>query len=231
MDCETFHERLDADPAALDAECAAHEAACSACAAYAGRLRALERLISEALRFDVAAARAGARRREPRRALSPIWVALAASIVGGLAVWIGLGYESRPNPDVLAAEVIAHWPLEPESWVITQTAVALPALEAVVAPQARVDVDRLGLISYAHLCWVDGRWIPHLVVQGQAGPVMVLLLPSEHLASAVPLELPGERLKGVVMPLGKGAVAVLGSDAEPLEPLRKRIAAAVQWTT
>jgi hypothetical protein len=61
--------------------------------------------------------------------------------------------------------------------------------------------------------------------------VMVLLLPSEHVGSALPLSLPSQRLKGVVMPLGKGSVAVLASEAEPLEPLRKRIAAAVQWTT
>jgi hypothetical protein len=32
------------------------------------------------------------------------------------------------------------------------------------------------------------------------------------------------------MPLGDGSVAVMGDAGEPLEPIRERIAAAVEWS-
>jgi hypothetical protein len=234
IDCATYREKTGVDPAVLDRECAEHEAACPACAAYAERARALELKLNEALRFDVATVRraaATARRAPQRRTLHTAGIALAAAIVGGLAVWIVQPSAPRNNPDALVAEVLAHWPLEPDSWVTTQQPVPIATLERVLDPQARVDLDRLGLVTYANLCWVQGRWIPHLVVQGQAGPVMLLLFSSEPVERQLPLALPQQGLHGVVMPLAGGSVAVLGTDAEPLEPLRARVNAAVQWGT
>lgn len=232
MDCEQFRTEIEADPAELTAGAAAHEAQCAECAAYAERMRNAEALIARALRFDVAAVRRGAVPSPRRvRSLGAGWLAVAAALVGGVAVWLGEHYESRADPDQLVAAVIEHWPLEPESWVVTHDAVAQSAFEQVTSSQARIDRDRLGLVSYAHLCYVDGHWIPHLVVQGKAGPVMVLLLPGEELGSQRAFTLPSARLKGILIPLGKGTVAVLGTDQEPLEPLRERVSAAVHWRT
>jgi hypothetical protein len=69
-----------------------------------------------------------------------------------------------------------------------------------------------------------------LVVQGEAGPVMVLLLSREILAETMPLDLAAEGLRGLILPLGEGSVAILGDDAEDLQSVQEDIAGAVEWT-
>ena len=85
-------------------------------------------------------------------------------------------------------------------------------------------------MSYAHSCFVRGEWVPHLVVQGERGPVMLLLLPHERVTEPVPLELPEEGLAGVIVPLGEGSVAIMGETDESMEPIRERLNAAVEWS-
>ena len=52
-----------------------------------------------------------------------------------------------------------------------------PAMFATaVGEHVEIDIGGLGLFSYAMSCFVRGEWVPHLVVQGEHGPVMLLLL-------------------------------------------------------
>ena len=59
---------------------------------------------------------------------------------------------------------------------------------------------------------------------------MLLLLPHESVAEPLPLDLPEEGLQGVILPVGAGSIAVLGTDGEPLEPIRQRISDSVEWS-
>jgi hypothetical protein len=233
MDCTEIRERIEADPADLDAVATGHIETCSGCAAYAERLASAERLINQALRFDVGALKQQAA--APRPSGSVVirhrrWsVAVAAAIVAGIAVWFGLNVGPGADYAELTAEVAQHWYEEPGSWVTTDVQVSSASLEQVVSGQARIDVAGLGLLSYAQSCYIRGEWVPHLVLQGQAGPVMLLLLPHESVEEPLPLELPEEGLSGVIVPHGNGSIAIMGEDAEPLQPIRDRIDDAVEW--
>lgn len=232
MDCQEFRQCIEADPAAIDEAGAAHERDCGACAAYAQRLRASERLISEALRFDVASLRGQARAPSaPRRRGSKrtIWAMAASAAVAGVAVWLGLSFVPSDNPDRLVAAVQDHWYHEPEAWVQTSTPVNTSTLETTLAGRARVDLDRLTVVSYARSCLVNGRLVPHLVVQGDAGPVMLLLMSREAVTEPLPLDLPQEGLRGLIMPLDQGSIAILAEDDESLESLQQEVSAAVEW--
>jgi len=231
MECERFRDHIAADPAALEPELEAHEQACSACAAYARRLRAAERSISAALRFDVDRLRkdrAGvaptAARAQPR-----LWAVAASVLIAGVAIAIGFNLLPSNDPLALADAVEAHWGHEPESWVRTSTPVAAGVLDAALRNEARVELEGLNVVSYARSCLINGRWVPHLVVQGEAGPVMVLLLAREELASEVPLDIPEERLRGVILPVAPGSIAILGRDDEALETIGQQLAEAVDW--
>ena len=231
MNCEAFRARVAADPAEADAACLAHADECAACAAFAQRVRDAEWLIHRALRFDVAALRSGEQPPSGRwhRAATG-WAGIAAVLVAGLAVWFGVGGGPQTDSQRLVAEILEHWHGEPAAWVTTDVAVSPAALVDVVADDALLDSAGLGLISYARSCYVRGRWVPHLVVQGEAGPVMLLLLPHESVQAPLPLDLPGEGLRGVILPVGDGSVAVLGTDGEPLEPLSQRVSESVEWS-
>lgn len=106
-----------------------------------------------------------------------------------------------------------------------------PAMFATaVGEHVEIDIGGLGLFSYAMSCFVRGEWVPHLVVQGEHGPVMLLLLPHESVSEPVPLSLPEEGLSGVIVPLGEVSVAVMGEVDESMEHIRDRLDAAVEWS-
>ena len=232
MECETFRERIGADPGDLDGECAEHERSCAPCAAYAARVRASERLIHEALRFDVERVRKpAASSAKPVRAATPPRWALAASVVAaGIALWVGSRFVPNDDPVALAAAVEEHWSHEPESWVRTSTPVAGSVLEAALGDGVSIDAERLNVVSYARSCLVNGRWVPHLVVQGDAGPVMVLLMADEQIAEEIPLDIPEEGLRGLIIPVDDGSIAILGDDAESLETIEQNVSDAVSWS-
>jgi hypothetical protein len=130
----------------------------------------------------------------------------------------------------LLAEVIDHWYEEPGSWVRTDVQISPASLVEVVNGQAEIDIGHLGLLSYAQSCFVRGEWVPHLVMQGERGPVMLLLLPHERVDEPLTLTLPDEGLSGVIVPLGEGSIVVLAEDDEPMAPIREQLEAAVEWS-
>ena len=232
MDCQEYRQRIEADPAWTDEAGAAHERDCGACAAYARRLRASERLISEALRFDVASVReqdGASTAPRSQSSMRTTWAMAASAAVAAVGVWLVLNYVPSGNPERLVAAVQDHWYHEPESWVQTSSPVNTSTLETALSGSARVDLDRLNVVSYARSCLVNGRWVPHLVVQGEAGPVMLLLLSREDVSEPLPLDLPQEGLHGLIMPLDEGSIAILGDDGESLESLQQNVADAVEW--
>ena len=163
MDCEIFRERVAADPTDLDADCAVHAEACVACAAFGERVRNAEWLIQEALRFDVAAVKAGAERKLPVYRTPTAWrFGAVAALVAVFAVWLGLDRGPDPDSRLLVAEVLEHWHEEPGSWVSTDVRVSPASREEVTAGNAAVDATGLGLVSYARSCYVRDRWVPHL---------------------------------------------------------------------
>ncbi len=233
MDCQEYRQHIEADPAWTDEAGATHERSCGTCAAYAQRVRMAERLIGEALRFDVASVREPQRASaEPRRygSMRTTWAMAASAAVAAVGVWLVMTFVPSGDPDRLVAAVQDHWYHEPASWVQTSSPVNTAALEMALSGSAQVDLDRLNVVSYARSCLVNGRWVPHLVVQGEAGPVMLLLLSRENVAEPLPLDLPEEGLHGLIMPLEEGSIAILGDDEESLESLQEDVTAAVEWT-
>ncbi len=86
-----------------------------------------------------------------------------------------------------------------------------------------------GLITYAQSCKINGRDVPHLVIQGERGPVTILLMPHEMVAE--PQLVNGESVNGVILPVGDGSIAIFGEREEPLDKIEKRILDSVTWST
>lgn len=228
MDCEKFRLELLSDPAAANPELADHETACTGCGAFAQRARRAEALIGSALRFDVAAAKRGSVTPTRKSWVGLMSAGLAAAVVAVVVLGLGQGFLSPSS--AIAGEVADHWHHEPYSWVVTSEAVDLPQLQKVVAGKVALDHRQLPTITYAHLCFFRGKWVPHLVVQGQQGPVMVILLPSEGIRKPMTVEIVEENLEGLVVPHGQGSIAILGHQGEPLQPLQQSLSRAVEWS-
>lgn len=230
MECTEFRELMEADPATTDPRADEHAHSCAACQAYAARLRASERLINAALRFDVAALQANV---QQQRNPAPRWrftaiAGTAAALVAAVVIWSLV--RPVPNGGVLAADVAQHWHHEPQSWVVTNAQISPNDIHGALKNAAQIDLAAVGPVTYATSCFFRGHWVPHLVVQGQAGPIMVLLLPDEPVAGPQPVTLAEQGLVGVIVPHGRGSVALLANAAEPLEQVQQNLVEAVEWS-
>lgn len=229
MDCTECREAYEADPSQVSDAVAAHADSCKSCDAYRARLLQAEELIAAALRFDVAALRG----EREQRAKPGTWsAALSAGLAASLVAIVMVALAPRPIDDRgIGLEAAQHWELEPASWVVSGKPVPDFSLQQVLSGHATLDRDALPVISYAHPCPFRGKTIPHLVIQGANGPVMVLLLPHESLEEAAPFSAREKGLEGVVVPFGKGSIVFLGTKGEPLERMHENLSKALEWST
>lgn len=235
MNCDDYQLAIGADPSFEGG--AEHVSSCAACQAYRTEMQALDLNIRHALELDVpdlnlddvlqadkVVSLAGR-----RRIATPVWFALAASVL--VAAFIGirfsgdadLGYES------LADQVMAHATHEPMALRITDVAVTEEHLHEVVPADLAALDQSAGLITYAKTCPINGNDIPHIVIQGKQGPITILLMPEEHIPAAI--ELNDERSHGVLLPVGNGSIAIIGSREEKLGEIQKHVLQSVQWNT
>ncbi len=234
MNCEEYRQEVAADPS-FDGG-AAHLRDCAACQAYRDEMQDLEQTISHALAIEVPELRMpelpelDTANVVPlrRRIVTPARLAVAATVVVAALLGIrmlgtGVQYDS------LADEIIAHLDHEPHALVVSDVPVSDQRLAAVV-PASVASMDHsAGLITYARSCIINGRTVPHLVIQGERGPVTVLLMPEETVSAAQ--ELQGDNINGVLLPVGSGSIAIIGERDEPLQRIQEQIVRSATWAT
>lgn len=235
MNCDRFRRAVTMDPAMTVAELVDHARGCADCRNYWRNAQRLNRDLLAAMAIDVPDARLPEPLSSSEMAKIPLrkswtragWLGLAASIALVTVFAVNWGGESSP-PASLADQVIAHLDHEPAALAVTSVPVSDRRFQSVVRP-ALVEVDRgIGLVTYAASCVINGREVPHLVVQGENGPVTILLLPHEQVAGAIPLQ--GSVVEGFILPVGNGSVAIIGKRGESIDRWRERVAESIHWT-
>lgn len=236
MNCNDYKEALTADPGFEDES--GHVDSCASCQAYRAEILALDEKIAAALAINVPeltmpdlpeidaekVVSLVARRSTPK----PVWFALAATVL--LAVFVGIR-----TPDMVLMEgtleeqVLAHLDHEPISLRVTNTPVSDSRLAEVVPGDIAEMNHDAGLITYAQSCIINGNTIPHLVIQGEYGPVTILLMPDEKVLAAKTLD--GVNIQGVILPVGNGSIAIIGNREEQLEGIKKNVLDSVMWST
>jgi hypothetical protein len=240
MNCEDYKQAIAADPSESFDGGARHSAECSSCKAVKAEMQALDVRIAAALAIDVPDLKmpelppvtgedkvVDLASRRPIRWTTPAWIGLAASVV--LATVIGVRMTNTGMEDgSLAEQVVAHLDFEPRALTVTDVAVSDRELYSVVRP-AIASLDRgLGLITYAMSCKINGREVPHLVIQGEQGPVTSMLMPEEMVD--MPVRLEGKSIEGVILPVGDGSIAIIGERGEQIDELKTRVTETVKWS-
>ncbi len=235
MNCEDYKQAIAAQPS-FDGG-AGHVADCADCQAYRRDMLALDQQISRALTVDVPELimpelpeleTANVVSLLGRRLTPPAWLAMAAAVV--LAVTLGVRYVgTNVEYESLADEVLAHLQYERYSRRVTDVAVSDERLNSVVSADiARLDRSAT-LVTYAQTCIIGGHEVPHLVIQGERGPVTILLMPFAKVSG--PQSLSGEYMSGVILPVGDGSIAIVGVRDEPLERIQTELLKSVMWST
>ncbi|MDH3752168.1 MAG: DUF3379 domain-containing protein [Gammaproteobacteria bacterium] len=238
MNCEEYREAIAADPS-FDGG-AGHLTECAACQAYRADMLTLEQTISRALAIEVPELQVpelpelststtdNVVTLPNRRWVSATWIAMAATVVvaaflGVRLIGTGVEYDS------LTDEILAHLDGEPYALRVTDAAITDERLNSVV-PAAIAQLDHsAGLITYAQSCSINGHDVPHLVIQGERGPVTILLMPNEKVSEA--RSFGGNNVVGVILPIGNGSVAIIGERGERLDIIEQEILKSVTWST
>jgi len=236
MNCEDYKEAIATDPSWEGGE--PHLSGCAACQGYRDDMQALDRRIGQALSLRVPeldmpelpeldtdkVVTLPAR----RRISTPAWFAVAATVVIAAFVGIRMVGDNVTYPS-LADEIVAHLDHEPKSLRVTDEPVSDRRLTRIVPASIAEMNHEAGLITYARTCVINGKKIPHLVIQGEFGPVTILLMPDEMIDGAV--QIGGQSINGVILPVGSGSVAIIGEDKENLGNIQQSVVDSVSWST
>jgi len=163
-----------------------------------------------------------------KRSTKPLWYAVAATLVLATSISLQMTGVFQGHAS-LADEIIAHMDHEPGALRVTDAAVPDPRLARVVPASLAVFDREDSLITYAQPCVINGKNAPHLVIQGERGPVTIILMPDEAVDEETPID--GENIRGVILPVGNGSIAIVGDRDEQLEPIQKNVLNSVTWTT
>ena len=240
MQDKDYKETIAADPGAAfdDSMLSAEDR--EAAKAFRDEMRALDEKIARALAIDVPDLQMPALpdleedvnvvqmpvRNKPRFT-TPAWVGIAAS-VAVLAVLGARFLGPDPAYPSLAAEVIAHLDHEPQALRVTTEAVPERRLQNVVHRSGAEIDSGVGLVTYARSCVINGKTVPHLVIQGKLGPITLLLMPDEKVDNATPLS--GDGINGVILPVGSGSIAIIGEREENLHDVKQRVVGSVTFS-
>lgn len=229
MKCRDYREAIAADPSGLSDDAPVHAADCIACRRFRDEIRALDKRIAAALAIDVPPLRIPelppidsapsanvVHLHRAGKATLPIWIGLTASLI--VAAFLGTRFIAsdlgRPS---LASQVVAHMDHEQGSRQVTSVAVSEQGLGNVLHSDVSAMDTGGALITYARSCLINENRVPHLVIQGEDGPVTLILMSEETIDAAIPLS--GENVYGVIVPVGGGSVAIIGEQASQLNEI------------
>ncbi len=223
--CLDFRRRLLAEPHARLPELQRHQQECQVCAEFAARLRADEALIADAVRLQVPEGLAervmlrqalDATRRQRSRRFR--FLAAAASVVLALTAALVVGLLGRP---VTTEQLVMQHIRNELDHLAERRALQLTQVNAVLRPFDTEAGSSLGTVHYAGACTIRREAGAHLVIEGQRGPVTILLMPEEGVEGRFRIQ--DRRFSGVVIPAGDGSIAIVGEDGEPLDAVESRV--------
>lgn len=166
------------------------------------------------------------RKKTNRRPGMPVWLGMAAGIALAAVLGFKLLVQETAYPS-LGAEIMAHLDHEPGALTTSDAVSEQRLANALKAGVAALDTKG-GVVTYARTCVIHGHAVPHLVLRGVLGPITLLLLPDEKIATAVLLE--GVGTEGVILPVGDGSIAIIGNRGEPLDNLKNQLIDSVKWS-
>ena len=231
MNCLEFRRLVETEPDSKDEDFIRHKENCKSCAGFASRAARFSNALNLAARIEAPenlASRLLLRQSflPSRSKLSRRGVfALAASMVAAVGLALGAAYMQKFQ-DPLAREIFtmiryADYAMEPKIPLGDQ-----PVAKAIARAGLKLE-GRLEKVTYAGNCLLQQKIASHLVMKGEKAPVTVFLIREMQINSEITIR--EDNLRGIVVPVDKGAIIVVGAPDESLTKLVERITAAVRW--
>lgn len=230
MNCLEFRRLVEIQPDSTDAEFLRHKRECARCAEAAARAARFSDALAEAARVETPenlSSRILLKQSfssVPRKRFRRRFLAMAASIVAaaGLAV-SGVLYLDRE--DALAEEIFAV--IRHADHAMSSTATLdMPPVARALAGAGFDLTGTLDKVTYAGHSRVAGKLSGHIVIQGELAPCSIFLIPDIRVAERYTIR--DENLRGLVVPIEGGVLAIVGAPDELLAPVAERLKASVR---
>jgi hypothetical protein len=228
MNCKDFQTRLLQDPSCEEDDFVAHAKSCRSCAEKWQQAQEFEAILRVAIEVQPETAIDIAK---PDASLKKWWQSPAARafsvllLMGAVVLGINFAQQKLVTND-LPQLVIHHIGKEPE---LLESPVVLNqlTLRHVLSPMKFELSGVPAEVTAAVPCWIrQGRGM-HLVVQGQQGPVTVLLMPGEFVQK--PQIVKRASLSGVIVPVQWGSMAVISHAGDDVARLTDALQHGVRW--
>jgi hypothetical protein len=221
MNCIDFRREALVQPLRLPAAAGEHAAGCETCGPYLARLREMDAELHQVMSVPapdglaerVLVAHGLRRRRAPWR-----W-AVAASVL--LAAVVAYVAPALIFGRTLAQEAIAHVLHEPQSFRLVGEHPP-ETLEQGLGAQGLRSVRALGRVTYASLCPTSAGKAHHLVVATEAGPVTLLLFPSDPTPRRRAL-VEADGYAAITLPAAHGSLAIVAATREQALTLERSL--------
>lgn len=230
MNCLEFRRQFLSDPYTSTADLAEHRLACQPCQRFATQTLAMEHVLKEAAKVDVPeglASRILLRQRlETRRDTirrNGLW-AIAATFVLSIGLAI---YFPTTAPLSLEASVLAHVEDE-QRHMNAHDNVSFDTVNQRMRKYGMQLKQPVATVNFAMSCPMRFSRGFHMVLQGDHGPVTVLMMPGDYIAQRK--HVADQRFQGVVMPTQLGSMAILAENAQDLASIEKRLQTSLQFT-
>ncbi len=234
MNCLAFRRLAYQDPKSTDANFVAHAQSCTDCGRFLREQLKVERLIGQAVGIEEShtlASRILLRHsfeaEAPRKwwsgHLTKLSAAAALIMVVGLAAFIIPLHPKASGLDKTILTLINEAPFA----LTAKTPVSKQKVTTALAPIGISLSTDIGSITFASRCFVRDKLAGHIVLEGEAGPITVLLIPNQRLLARGRIR--GGHWSGFIVPSGLGAIAIVAHPGEPLENVERRIVDAVRW--
>ena len=116
---------------------------------------------------------------------------------------------------------------EAEHALVPRTAVAMEDIRAALRPVGIELDDELGVVTFASPCVIRGKLAGHIVMRGEKAPISILVMPYETVSARLTVE--RSDLKGVLVPMSRGTIAILGAPEEELSKIESKVLSVFKW--
>lgn len=219
MKCEECKNHLLTSVQEMPEPAHSHIQDCPECHEYYDQISQLEQSMQDAVQvaipMDLSESIFKCQKRKRFMRLPTYLGAVATTVVIAFFAYIVLF--SAPTIDRM---ILAHVEKEP----FTLTTIQNPSMHDINMTLATMDIEMQKPVKVRFLkrCLVNDKLIAHMVIEGEKGPVTVLLMPNETLSKESYFT--DVQLDGFVTPVGnRGSIAVVGFKGEPVEAISKQM--------
>jgi len=225
--CMDLRREKLADPKRLSADADAHLGECAACRRFAQGIDGMELRAAEVLNIPVPDGLSERVLMRVHRGEKRPWRMWAVAAAFVLSFGIGMvQWQPRPQTDyaMFAIEHVMH---EPQS--LTTHRLADPSrFQLVMANFGGTMKSPIGKVRYMRLCPVPNGTGWHIVLDTEAGPATLLLIPGKEISGQV-LEAKFRGLTARALPGGQGYYAIVAESPAIVDAVEKLMKDRVSW--